>query len=224
MTPKGDTTPLARRARDGASRRGRPRRTDAPGPTRQDVIAAVVRLARDRNASDINMRDLAAALGVSPKLLYRHVRGKDELLDLAAAAILESWKAPMPGLPWPERLTAVMRSTRDLVRRFPALARAVLLRNLGARDSPEVAKVVVAIIGCFEDAGLSPTEVRQVFLVYEALILGELALSKAVQEGALTRANMPSHAALDASFETGLRFMIGGILASHTKKIAKGGR
>src|ERR1700742_820513 len=114
MTPKGDTKPLARRAREGAPRRGRPRRTDAPGPTREDVVAAVVRLARDRKDTDINMRDLANALGVSPKLLYRHVRGKDELLALAAAEILKSWKAPKPGMPWPKRLAAVMRSTRGL--------------------------------------------------------------------------------------------------------------
>jgi AcrR family transcriptional regulator len=185
------------------------------------VIAAVIRLAQDRKDSDINMRDLAGALGVSPKLLYRHARGKDELLDLAAAAILESWEAPMAGLPWPERLTAVMRSTRDLVRRFPALSQAVLLRNLEARDSPEAAKVVLAITSCFEDAGLSPTEVRQVFLVYEALILGEIALFKAVREGLLAHANMPSHAALDAGFETGLRFMIGGILASRARNIPR---
>jgi TetR/AcrR family tetracycline transcriptional repressor len=214
MTLESDAEQPADPARGGAPRRGRPRLTDAPGPTRQAVIAAVVRLAQDQKDADINMRDLARALGVSPKLLYRHVSGKDELLDLAAGAILETWEAPTPGLPWPERLTEVMRSTRALVRRFPALSQTILLRNLEARDSPEVTKVVATIKSCFEDAGLSNTEANQVFFVYEALILGELALSKAVREGAISSANIPSQSVLDAGFETGLRYMIAGITAS----------
>ena len=196
-------------------RRGRPPRTAAPAPTRAEVVAAVVRLAETHRDSDINMRDLAQDLKVSPKLLYRYVASKDELLDLAAAALLETWVAPPGALPWSDRLTAVIGGARDLIERFPALSRAVLMRNLQARDSPEVSRVVAAIKGCFADAGLSESEVDQLFLAYETLILGELALSRAVRDGELPQASLPAASARAAGVETSLRLMIVGITALH---------
>lgn len=201
-----------------SSGRGRPPRTAAPAPTRAEVVAAVVRLAETHRDSDINMRDLARDLKVSPKLLYRYVTNKDELLDLAAAALLETWVAPSNALPWSNRLTAAISGARDLIERFPALSRAVLMRNLEARDSPEVSRVVASIKGCFADAGLSAPEVDQVFLVYEMLILGELALSQAVRDGALPEARLPAAAARAASIETSLRLMISGITALRVGK------
>ncbi|HQR90436.1 MAG TPA: TetR family transcriptional regulator, partial [Caulobacter sp.] len=165
--------------------------------------------------SDINMRGLAQELKVSPKLLYRYAASKDELLDLAAAALLETWIAPSDALPWSDRLTAVVGGARDLIERFPALSRAVLMRNLEARDSPEVSRVVASIKGCFADAGLSASEVDQVFLAYEMLILGELALSRAVRDGELSEARLPAAAARAVSIETSLRLMISGITVFH---------
>lgn len=201
-----------------SSGRGRPPRTAAPAPTRAEVVAAVVRLAETHRDSDINMRDLARDLKVSPKLLYRYVTNKDELLDLAAAALLETWVAPSNALPWSNRLTAAISGARDLIERFPALSRAVLMRNLEARDSPEVSRVVASIKGCFADAGLSAPEVDQLFLVYEMLILGELALSQAVRDGALPEARLPAAAARAASIESSLRLMISGITVLHVGK------
>ncbi|CAN5259687.1 hypothetical protein BH10PSE3_BH10PSE3_03410 [soil metagenome] len=199
----------------GPPRRGRPPRTAAPAPTRAEVVAAVVKLAQTHRDADINMRDLAQALNVSPKLLYRYVASKDELLDLAAAALLETWVAPSDALPWSDRLTAVIGGARDLIERFPALSRAVLMRNLQARDSPEVSRVVASIKGCFADAGLSASEVDQVFLAYETLILGELALSRAVRDGELPEANLPDASARAAALEATLRLMMIGIAALH---------
>lgn len=199
------------------SRRGRPCLTNARALSRQQVVAAVVRLANERKDVEISMRDLAQVLGVSPKLLYQHVNSKDELLDLAAAAILQSWEPPASTLPWQERLDAVVASTRALVRRYPALSRAVLLRNLEARDSPETAKVVALVKSCFEDAGLAENEVIQMFLVYETLILGELALLQAVRDKALSSANMPGEPELNASFEMALNCAIVGVTAGRTE-------
>ena len=195
------------------SRRGRPRLTAMPPPTRAEVVGAVVRLAEMHPETDINMRDLASELKVSPKLLYRYVRGKDELLDLAAAALLESWVAPSPYLAWPDRLSAVVGGARDLIERFPALSRAVLLRNLDARDSPEVARVVEAIKGCFAEAGLSVPEIEQVFLAYEILVLGDLALSQALRENAVSRASLPDASVRSTAIATTLRLMITGLIA-----------
>lgn len=196
-------------------RRGRPPRTAAPAPTRAEVVAAVVRLAEAHPDSDIGMRDLARDLKVSPKLLYRYVDSKEELLDLAAAALLEAWVTPSEALSWSDRLTAVLGGARDLIERFPALSRAVLMRNLQAGDSPEVSRVVASIKGCFADAGLSVSEVDHVFLAYETLVLGELALSRAVRDGELPEGSVPDASARAAGVETSVRLMIGGLKSLH---------
>lgn len=211
-TTEAITTTVARTA--PAPRRGRPRRGEEQGLTRDQVVAAVLRLAEANPDAEINMRELAQHLGVSPKLLYLHASGKDELLDLAAKAILEQWTMPAAELPWPDRFAAIMQGTRALTRRFPALSQAVLLRNLEARESPEVRQVVSAINGCLIDAGLTPDEARQIFFLYEALILGELTMLKAVRDGTLSGDNLPSQNELDTGFETGLRYAIAGIRAS----------
>lgn len=164
------------------------------------------------------MRDLAKLLSVSPKLLYRHVKGKDELLDLAAASILENWSLPSSELPWAERLTQILKSTQILIRRYPSLAQAVLMRNLEAKDSPEVARHVDAIIGCFVDAGLSLKEADEVFFLYKSLILGELTMSKAIMDGTLSSDNIPNRADLDAGFERCLHYVISGIAAHRDER------
>lgn len=194
-------------------RRGRPKGAAKPALTRARLVAAVVRLAEDQRETEINMRDLAHELGVSPKLLYRHVSGKEELLDLAAAALLETWIAPPTGLAWDDRLTIAIDGARQLIERFPALSQAVLLRNLQAKDSPEVARVVASIKGCFADAGLSPSEVDQVFVTYEALVLGDLALARAIRDGTIPETSLPDAAARSAGIAASLRVMVVGLKA-----------
>jgi len=165
------------------------------------------------------MRDLALDLGVSPKLLYRYVSGKDELLDLAAAALLKTWTAPSAGLPWSDRLSAMIETARGLIEGFPALSQAVLVRNLEARDSPEVAQVVTCFKGCLADAGLVESEVDQVFLAYETLVLGDLGLTRALREGTLSASSLPDAATRGANIDTSLRLMIRGLIAARKAEI-----
>src|SRR5690606_41776549 len=73
---------------------------------------------------------------------------------------------------FPTRRSSDLRTTRDLVRQYPALSQPMLLRNLEARDSPEVAKLVAAIKGCLIDAGLMSSEADDVFFLYVALVQG----------------------------------------------------
>lgn len=199
--------------RPAIPRRGRPRREDAPGPTRADIAAAVVRLAEENQSPEINMRDVAAALGVSPRLIYRHVASKDELLRLAGASIAQMWEAPPQDAPWPERLTVIVRGARALARRFPALAEPLLLRNLATLDSPEVARIGTAVKDCFIEAGLPPKEAESLLFLYESLILGELTMWKASRTEAVPSGHMPTQETIDVGFDASLRYLIAGVLA-----------
>ena len=127
------------------TRRGRPRRTDPVGPGLPEIIEAVVALADNEDCTEIAMRDVAAALQVSPKLLYRHVSGKSEMLDLAASAIVEKWEFPASDMPWCDRLAAFIHETQHLLRRYPALAEAALLRTLKSDGEQQPGRVVAAV-------------------------------------------------------------------------------
>jgi AcrR family transcriptional regulator len=202
--------------------RGRPRRTDPSGPGRDEIVAAVVRIAERGGYGDISMRDVAEALNVSPKLLYRHVSGKAELLELAAASILAQWDFPAADVPWPERLTRIIRDTQLLLRRYPALAEPALLRNLKSEDSPETAKVVAAIKDSLLEAGLSPAEADRIFLLYVVLVLGEITLHKAILGGTLPPTSFPGVEAIDTGLDTALHWLIAGIRASRATKHRNG--
>ena len=97
----------------------------------------------------------------------------------------------------------------------------MLRRNLEARDSPEVAALVTAIKACLTDAGLTEAEAADVLFLYVALLQGELTLQMAVADGALSAASLPPPQEIDARFETGLHYVIEGILAARTRTRGK---
>jgi AcrR family transcriptional regulator len=67
-----------------SSRRGRPSTV-----TTEDVVHAAVTLIDEGGVENLTMRALAAALGVAPMTLYRHVTDKQMLLALIPDALLE---------------------------------------------------------------------------------------------------------------------------------------
>src|SRR5580692_4793248 len=56
--------------------------------TRERVVAEALAIISADGASALGMRALAARLGVVPGALYRHVRGKEQLLDFVLDAVL----------------------------------------------------------------------------------------------------------------------------------------
>lgn len=195
-------------------RRGRPPAVEAPGLSQTHIVSEAIRLAEDNPEADISMRSLAQRLGVSAKALYRYVENKDELLDLAARVILERQSIPSLDAPWSERLVEITKLVMAQSLRYPALAQPLLLRNLESRDAPHAIKIMSAIKSCFIDAGLSPKEVDDVFYLYVSLVQGQLTMARAISQGLLSATSMPTQEEAAAKFETGLRYVIAGVMAS----------
>src|ERR1700727_2360177 len=84
--------------------------------TREQIVAVALDLLDEAGLDGLTLRQLAARLGIRAPTLYWHVRDKRELLDLLAAVILDQalagWRAPQPGQPWWEWLTARARVMR----------------------------------------------------------------------------------------------------------------
>lgn len=114
-----------------------------PGLTRATMIGTALRLLDDTGLDGLTVRRLAARLGVQSPALYWHIRGKQELLDGMADAII---------------LAAGMGPPRDgeswqawLARRARAYRGSLLAHRDGARLVASAASLSPATIGLFDE-------------------------------------------------------------------------
>lgn len=87
--------------------------------TRDAVLAEALALGDANGFEAVTIRGLADRLGVTPMALYRHVGGKEELLDGLADALYAELQVPGPGDDWWEGLAGLARSTRTVLLERP---------------------------------------------------------------------------------------------------------
>lgn len=93
----------------------------------------------DRDGLDkLTMRHLAAELGVEAPSLYKHVRGKDDLLDGVAERIYGSVHVPDSDDPWPERVAAHARAFRSVLLDHPNAIEVVSMRPVASISTLEL--------------------------------------------------------------------------------------
>lgn len=116
------------------------------------IVDRAVRIIDAEGADALTMRRLATELGSGVMSLYRHVRDKNELLDLALDSIMGELRLPPAGTPWEEALTTAARHLRELLHRHRHFALV-----LGSRNSagPGTLGVVDRMLGLLRAAGFS---------------------------------------------------------------------
>src|SRR5262245_51769128 len=88
--------------------------------TRDRVVRAAIALADAEGMATLSMRRVATELGVATMSLYRHVRGKDDLMLLMVDKVFA--EEPLPGRPppgWRARLEVAARQMWTIFRRHP---------------------------------------------------------------------------------------------------------
>src|SRR3954451_9629537 len=108
----------------------RPRRLREPGDglTRERIVHTAIDSADAEGSGALSMRRVAAELGVATMSIYRHVRGKDELLLAMIDMAIGEWPLPeVPPAGWRARLELSSRLQWDGFRRHPWLAPAISL-------------------------------------------------------------------------------------------------
>lgn len=139
---------------------------------RARVDAAALRLFAERGYDAVSMDDVAAAAGVSLSTLFRHVRGKDQLLvgslRVGRAQIVGAFATRPPAEPVAAALAAAIlhrtqqfadeTETVDLWRRAMAAAPARVRRAslLDDDERAELVALVAARLGLDPDADLEP--------------------------------------------------------------------
>ncbi|MET0491742.1 MAG: TetR/AcrR family transcriptional regulator [Actinoplanes sp.] len=99
--------------------RGRP-----PAHTREQVVAAAIKVADAEGLEALTMRRLAAELGAGVMSLYTYVKDKDDLVDLM---VEQAGEYAGPG---PATLLALVKWQRSLMLKHPWMLSALPNRNL----------------------------------------------------------------------------------------------
>lgn len=108
VAPSRPAAPLARRGPTDPE----------PGLSREGLVRIAIDMADAGGLAAVSMRQIAAELGVATMALYRHVRGRDDLILAMADAALAS--APLPAAPpagWRARLELLARAQWALYQR-----------------------------------------------------------------------------------------------------------
>ncbi|MDA3647521.1 TetR/AcrR family transcriptional regulator [Saccharopolyspora indica] len=155
--------------RDGGSR---------AGLSLNRIVRAAVAVADAEGLAGLSMRKVAERLGFTSMSLYRHVPGRDQLVELMRDAVLaELGSAPAEG-EWRPRLEACAREGWELRKRHPWLAEASGSRSL---PGPNAVAHYERLLGILAGTGLAPAEVIasaelvERFVNSEAVALAEAA-------------------------------------------------
>jgi TetR/AcrR family transcriptional regulator, tetracycline repressor protein len=156
--------------------RGRPNAVE-----RDDLLDATLRIIDSEGTDAVTMRRLATELGVSPMAAYRHVSSKDELLRLAAAAVVRGMPAPAPGTSWPDALQAFFEIFHDRLLEHPGVA-----RLFGGQTflSETVYAVSDPVFQTLLDAGFDPDTAVSLFMACASTSIGSALLEAAAAEHA----------------------------------------
>ncbi len=137
--------------------------------TREQVVAEALAVIAADGAGALSMRALAGRLGVVPGALYRHVRNKEQLCDLAVDGVLaevDTQSGQASG--WAGQVKALARRLRAALEDHPGVAALLKTREpLG----PHSLALSEAFLSQLQQAGLPARDTAQAFsLVYDYTI------------------------------------------------------
>jgi AcrR family transcriptional regulator len=156
----------------------RPRRGPQPPLTREQIATVAIRLADADGVHGVTMRRVAAELGCGTMSLYRHVRSKDELLDVMIDAVVgeEGTVPPGPAASntgpsgdWRADLAVTARGQRNAFLRHPWLALVTPSRPL---LGPNVLAQIDFLLSTVDGLGLAMDEMVGIIRTVDAFVRG----------------------------------------------------
>ncbi|MDR0346202.1 MAG: TetR/AcrR family transcriptional regulator C-terminal domain-containing protein [Nocardiopsaceae bacterium] len=130
------------------------RQGDAPARaplSRQQVLQAALEYVDQHGLQALSMHKLGASLRVKAMSLYKHVAGKDDILDGIVGLLWEEVPDSPPGGDWQEAVRQLATALRDLVHRHPSAA-PLLMSRQELRERP--LRVVHGILALMRESGV----------------------------------------------------------------------
>jgi AcrR family transcriptional regulator len=142
-----------------------------PPLTRDKIATAAIAVADAEGIDAVSMRRVAAELGCGTMSLYRHVRNKDELLDIMIDAGIGETSAlrALPGGNWRADLRRDAGNMRAAILRHPWV-----VRIIGRRPAlgPNMLAATEATLSAVDGLGLSIDEMLWTIGVLNAFVVG----------------------------------------------------
>ncbi len=149
------------------------RATHGPHPriTRDQIAAAGIAVADALGAEGVTMRRVAAEIGCGTMSLYRHVRNKDELIELMIdTVVVEGGSGPAaPSGDWRADLGAIASQTRETMLRHPWLVRLLPGRQV---LGPNMLAAMELALAAVDGLGLPLQEMVAMIRAANAFVLG----------------------------------------------------
>ena len=121
--------------------------------TREAIVVAAAEILDEGGVDGLTMRSVAHRLDAGTMSLYRHVDGRDELLDLVVARLVADIPERVPTGDWRADLATFARDVRAVLLRRPNLT--VLMTSRAAPGSGSLGTLDRAL-ELLRDAGFSP--------------------------------------------------------------------
>jgi AcrR family transcriptional regulator len=142
--------------------------------SRSQIVEAALGIVQRGEYEQMTIRSLAAELGASPMSLYRHVRGKGDLLDEVVDVLLaESWKPRASHRDWKRFVAEAADRLRKLLVSEPAALQVYLSHPV---ISPAAMERMDAMMESLRGSGLSEREARRAYGAIQTYTVGFAAL------------------------------------------------
>lgn len=205
--------------------------------TAQGILTAAREVLEADGLDAFTMRAVAQRLGTGVASLYRHVRSRQELLDLLVDEALAGVVLPDRALPWRERLTRLAHAVRDVLlsqRDLPRvamtsstvsphsrrIAEEVLDALVAAGCDPELASLALDRLSLYVTADAFETSLqraqmsdREAARHWRAVAEAYAQLDPAAFPQLVAHADVISRAAAEERFAAGLAMLLDGIAA-----------
>jgi AcrR family transcriptional regulator len=143
------------------------------------IAAAAVEIADAEGLDAITMRRLATGLGVAPMAPYRHLAGKDDLLELMVDHVYAALRLP-DDLGWRDSMCSLARQTRELILRHRWLAQ--LPSQVRLSLTPNRMALAEQALSVLSGSGLDADAMMSVFRSVDAYVHGALAYECAIRD------------------------------------------
>ncbi|WP_156415204.1 TetR/AcrR family transcriptional regulator [Sphingobium baderi] len=187
------------------NRRGRPRIEDGPVLDRERLAATLLDIARHEGVTGLQMRPVASALGVSPKVLYGHVTDKQGMLEILVETILDACMPDVRDKPWDETLRAMAGALHQAYKPFPGVLDVVLAQGCDVLQQPYTKWFHATAHAALTNAGIPQKKVYHVFVRFAVIVMGSV-----LYEESNARSADPSESqeSLDQCFEENVEMFL----------------
>lgn len=162
--------------------------TSRPALSAQRIAMTAVGIADADGLDAITMRRLAAELGVAPMAAYRHVSGKDDVLELMVDLVYGEVDIP-DGAGWRETMRALATGVRSLVLKHPWLTQLAAPRAVYELTPNRMAlaeRALAALRGTDLDADTTMSVFRTVAAYVHGATSAEIGLRQLMHDGGWT--------------------------------------